>query len=88
MANVLNILRTVLTLLPLLIDAVRAIEAAMPQSGLGAAKLGVIRSTLEAAFSVAKDASVTFDQVWPVLETAVGAVVGVFNKVGIFNKAA
>lgn len=86
MANVLAILKTVLTLLPLLIDAVKAIEAALPQSGLGTQKLSIIRSTLEATFRTANEVSVTFEQVWPALEATVGAVVNAFNRVGVFNK--
>jgi len=86
MANFLNIVRVVLALLPLLIDAVKAVEAAMPQAGQGQAKLSIIRSTLEAAFNVANDVSVTFGQVWPALEKTVGAVVGAFNTTGVFKK--
>ena len=86
MTQFLTIARLVLGLLPLLLDAVRAIEAAMPASGQGAAKLAIIRSTLEATFNVAGDAVATFDQVWPALEKTVAAVVGVFNTTGVFKK--
>ena len=86
MTNFLNILKLVVSLLPLLIDAVRAVEAAMPQAGQGQAKLSLIRSTLEAAFNVTNDVTVTFAQVWPALEKTVGAVVGAFNTTGVFKK--
>lgn len=86
MTNFLVIVRVVLGLLPLLIDAVKAVEAAMPQAGQGQAKLTIVRTALEAAFSIASDVSVTFAQVWPALERTVGAVVGAFNTTGVFKK--
>ena len=82
----LTILKAVLTLLPLIIDAVRAIEAAFPASNAGAAKSAAIRATLESAYKVANDASVAFDSLWPAIQTAINAVVGVANSVGAFKK--
>ena len=86
MANAIAIIKLVLSLLPTLIEAVKAVEAALPQSGQGAQKLALIRQTLESAFGVAGDAVATFDSVWPALEKVVGAVVGLFNRTGEFNK--
>lgn len=82
----LTIIRAVLSLLPLIIEAVKAIEAAFPQSGAGAAKSAAIRSTLESAYKVASDASVAFDALWPAIQTAINAVVGVANSTGAFRK--
>lgn len=86
MANFLAIVRLVLSLLPLLIDAVKAVEAAMPGVGQGAQKLAIIRSTLQAAFSVVDNTVATFDQVWPAMEKTVTAVVSTFNATGAFKK--
>lgn len=86
MTNFLTIAKLVLGLLPLIIDAVKAVEAALPQSGQGAQKLALIRSTIEAAFGVAGNAVASFEQVWPALERTVGAVVGLFNTTGTFKK--
>lgn len=84
--NFLNVVKLILSLLPLLIDTAKAIEAAMPQSGLGAQKIAVVRATLQAAFEVGGEAVATFDQVWPALEKTLGAIVGAFNAVGVFKK--
>ena len=79
-------IKLILSLLPLIIDAVRAIEAALPATGQGAAKLQLIRETLQAGFSTAGDAVAAFEQAWPAIERVVGAVVGLFNRAGVFDK--
>lgn len=82
----LTIIKTVLSLLPLILEAVKAIEAALPQGGQGAEKLALIRNTLQAGFEAAGEVAVSFEAVWPALEKTVGAVVGLFNTVGTFGK--
>ena len=86
MANFIATVKIILSLLPLILDAVKAIEAALPQSGQGAQKLALIRTTLQAAFDVAGNAVASFEQVWPALEKTIGAVVGLFNSAGVFKK--
>ena len=86
MTQTIAIIKLVLALLPAIIDAVRAIEAALPVGGQGASKLGVIRATLAAGWSVANDSVVAFEKAWPAIEAAVGAVVGLFNAAGTFRK--
>ena len=85
MSNAIAIIKLVLSLLPVIIEAVKAIEAALPQGGQGAQKLALIRETLAAGWSVGSDAVASFDAVWPALERVVGAVVGLFNKTGAFK---
>ena len=58
----------------------------LPASGQGAAKLQLIRETLQAGFSTAGDAVAAFEQAWPAIERVVGAVVGLFNRAGVFEK--
>lgn len=86
MLQIIQIARLVLSLLPLILDTVRAIEAALPEGGQGKAKLAMIRETLAGVFETVGDATTTFEQVWPALERTVGAVVGLFNTVGAFKK--
>lgn len=86
MANFVATVKLVLSLLPLILDVVKAVEAALPQAGQGAQKLALVRTTLQAAFTVAGDAVASFEQVWPALEKTVGAVVGLFNSTGVFKK--
>jgi hypothetical protein len=86
MANVIAIIKLVLSLVPVILETVKAVEAALPQSGQGAAKLALVRTTVQAAFDVAGNAVATFEQVWPALEKTIGAVVGLFNTTGVFKK--
>lgn len=80
------IIKAALALLPVIIEAIKALEAAMPESGAGSAKLGVIRATLDAGYEKAADTVGTFDQIWPVLEKMIAAVVAAYNVAGIFKK--
>lgn len=79
-------LRLILTLLPLIIEAVRAIEAALPDGGKGEAKLALVRQSIEAGYAVATDTAAAFETMWPALEKTVAAVVALFNSVGAFRK--
>lgn len=87
MTQALAIIKLVLALLPSIIEAVRAIETALPASGQGAQKLALVRETLAAGFSVAGDAVTSFESVWPAIEKTVSAVVGLFNRTGQFSKS-
>ncbi len=80
------IIRTVLALLPVIIDAEKAIESAFPVGGQGAAKLQAIRNIIEAAYNTVADATVTFDKLWPAIQSAIGAVVSLGNSTGLFKK--
>ena len=79
-------IKAVLSLLPLLVEAIKVLEAAFPQSGTGQAKLEVLKGTVQAAYSASNDAVGSFEQVWPVLQATVGGLVGVFNQSGLFKK--
>lgn len=82
----LTIIKIVLQLLPLLIDSIKTLEAALPESGLGASKLAIIRSTVETAYALGSEYTVKFDALWPALEKVIGTIVGTMNSTGIFKK--
>lgn len=84
--TVILILTLVNQLFPLVIQLVKTAEQAMPQSGQGAAKLEMVRTTLEGAFKTYTDAKVTFDQVWGVIQPLVNTYVKVQNATGGFSK--
>lgn len=84
--QVLQILKLILSLLPLILDTVRAIEAALPEGGNGSAKLALVREAISAGYSVASDAVTSFEQAWPAIEKVVGAAVTLFNTAGAFKK--
>ena len=68
-----------LQLLPAIITAIKAIEEAIPGKGQGELKLAALREILE---SVSGQVS----SLWPFIEKAIGVLVGLFNKVGVFTK--
>lgn len=78
--NWLTSVTTVLQLLPSIITAIRAIEDAIPGKGLGEQKLAAIREILEAA-------SGQMALFWPLIEKAIGVLVGLFNATGVFSKS-
>jgi hypothetical protein len=74
-------LLTILKLLPAIIAAVQAIEAAVPEPGKGKEKLEAVRQILQAV----DDATTTL---WPQIAATIGVLVGLFNKTGVFAKSA
>jgi hypothetical protein len=77
--NWITIATTVLQLLPAIITAIKAIEEAIPGQGRGEDKLAAIRGILEGVNS-------SVDAYWPALEKAIGVIVGLFNRTGVFAK--
>jgi len=82
----LTILRTVINLMPVLIQAIKAAEEAIPGSGKGEQKLAMVRGVLEAAYGVATDTEATFDEVWPAVQKAIASIVSALNAAGMFKK--
>lgn len=72
-------LKLLAQLLPILIQLIKAAEAAIPESGQGAAKLALVREILESA----DDA---IPAIWPTVERVIGALVRAFNLAGAFGK--
>lgn len=66
---------TVIRMLPALIEAIKALETAIPGRGKGEAKLAALRGVLEAADS-------TIGALWPSLEKVVGVLVATMNRTG------
>lgn len=70
----------VLQLLPAIIEAIKAIETAIPEGGKGKEKLAAMRAIL-----VGADQSL--EELWPIIEKTIGVLVGLFNAVGTFKKS-
>lgn len=86
MGNFLAIFQLIIQLLPLVTQAVQAVEQAIPQGGQGAQKLAIVRGMLESAFKTTGDAKVGFEQVWPSISVAISGLVTAYNAAGRFNK--
>jgi hypothetical protein len=70
----------ILQLIPALIAALKAIEDAIPGSGMGEQKLAAVRGILETV-----DAGV--GKLWPQISGVIGVLVNLFNNTGAFKKA-
>lgn len=75
-----NVLMTIINLIPALIAAIKAIEAAVPGSGKGEEKLAAVRGILESV-----DAS--YGALWPKIQSVVAVLVALFNKTGAMPSA-
>lgn len=84
MGNFLAVLRMVISLLPLLSQLVQAVEATLPASGQGAAKLEMVRKMLESAYGTMGTATVAFDQVWVAVMPIISSLVSLFKTNGTF----
>ena len=80
----LTILKLVVQLLPLVLEAVKAAEAAIPQSGQGAAKLQFVKDLLTNTTDIGTEV-VEKDYV-NALEKTITLAVKLFNSTGVFKK--
>lgn len=71
----------IVAMLPALVDLLKALEMALPKSGMGSEKLATARKIIEATFDGAKE-------IWPTIEKVIGVLVGLFNTAGIFRTTA
>lgn len=60
-------------LIPVLIEIIKAVEAAIPGEGKGEAKLAMLRQILEVTDS-------TIANLWPSLEKVIGIIVATLNS--------
>jgi hypothetical protein len=87
MSKLITALKMIAALLPVLFDIVRAVEAALPQSGAGAQKLAMVRELLERYWATATEIGMKFAEAWPFLESAIAGVVALLNRSGEFKTA-
>jgi hypothetical protein len=82
----LAVIKLVISILPMLIEAIKLIEQAIPGSGNGEAKIMAVKSVVESSYTAANDAMPAFETFWPVLQKTVTGIVSAFNKSGTFSK--
>ena len=75
----LTTLKTVLMLLPAIIQAIKAIEAAIPGQGKGEMKLAAVRQIIENTYNRSAE-------ILPAIISTIGVLVTLFNKTGTFDK--
>lgn len=83
--KLISTIRTIVALLPMLIEAIKAAEAAIPGSGKGEQKLALVRGMLQAAYEAATDVDNTFEEVWPAINKTINTVVTSLKAAGLFK---
>jgi len=82
----LTILKLILSMLPLIIDAIKLIEATIPGQGQGELKLAAIRSAVESSYEVSEESLPSFELLWKAVSKVIARLVAVFNSSGQFEK--
>lgn len=77
-------LQLIAQLLPIIIEIIKSVEAAIPGVGKGEQKLAAVRAILESASDLVGGEAIK--ELWPRISTIISALVAVFNKTGEFNK--
>ena len=72
-------IKLVLSILPLIIDLTKKLEQQFPESGLGKMKLSLVIESIKLSIGDSKD-------LIPTIEKVTSAVVSVFNAFGVFKK--
>lgn len=82
----LKTLQICLSLLPATIDCIRKMESLFPEPGQGVKKLQILRGYIEATYKTVGDVGVAFEEIWPVLNSGINAMVSGLNAIGLFQK--
>ena len=82
--NYLETIKTVLSYIPALIAAIKAVEEAIPIAGQGAAKMAAVGEILAATDQLANGAGDYFAKIWPTLQSIGSSFVKLFNVTGVF----
>ncbi len=77
-----------LKMIPAIIEIIKKIEEAIPESGKGPAKLDLVLKTVDAAAKAAPEIAATVQgrDLNGAITSIVSAVVGTFNAAGVFKK--
>lgn len=82
-----DVFKSIAAAWPLVDSFVKQIEAAIPDA-VGSLKLSSVKSMLQAAWGDVEGVVVDFESAWPAISSAVGALVTVYNTVGLFHHTA
>lgn len=80
----LTILKLVVQLLPLVLEAVKAAEAAIPQSGQGASKFAFVKDLLTTTVDLGNE--VAEKDYASALDKTIALAVKLYNSTGVFKK--
>ncbi len=79
----------ILNMLPAILGAVQAVEAAVPVQGAGKAKLDLVLGTVSQVYAAdqALQKAIPGDQLLAILTSTISLVVTNFNALGMFKKS-
>lgn len=83
--NPILIIQTGLQLLSVTSEVIKQIEAVIPGQGHGEQKLAAAREILSSLYAASGGLAEVFEAVWPALQKSIAVLVGVFNKIGLFQ---
>jgi len=84
-----NTLLIILKIFPVVLQAVRAVEEAIPLPGQGQKKLDLVLAILKQAYDASTELqSFSWDKLVAVVVPMIASVVGLFNELGLFQKSA
>lgn len=87
MFQVLMIVKTLLQLFPVAIEAIKTVETAFPHAGQGAAKLDMVKGVIQNAYTVGNDTATAFETIAPGIDAIAKSAVAIFNATGQFKQA-
>ena len=83
-----NTLLIILKIFPVVLQAVRAVEEAIPLPGQGQKKLDLVLAILKQAYDASTELqSFSWDKLVAVVVPMIASVVGLFNELGLFQKS-
>ena len=86
MLQFIEIFKLIVSLLPIIIELVQTIENSIPGSSNGKVKLEAVKNIISSTYQVTSNATVTFEQLWPSIQTVIGSIVTAFNATKVFSK--
>ena len=83
-----NTLLIILKIFPVVLQAVKAVEEAIPLPGQGQKKLDLVLAILKQAYDASTELqSFSWDKLVAVVVPMIANVVGLFNELGLFQKS-
>ena len=84
-----NTLLIILKIFPVVLQAVKAVEDAIPLPGQGQKKLDLVLAILKQAYDASTELqSFSWDKLVAVVVPMIANIVGLFNELGLFQKSA
>ena len=81
--QLIEIIKLIVALIPTIIDAVKAVEAAVPAKSAGQEKLTTVQVILQTAYNLSTESkTIPFEQLWSGLQKIITAFVTLFNAKG------